>query len=229
MVYPGGKNNVYHKIINLIPPHRVYIETHAGSAAIARYKRPAYQTVLIDRDPKVIKALSAGIANSGEVGLSGWSIVKSDAVAWLHRYQWRGDEFIYADPPYVMSARRQHRPIYRYEYTDRQHKDLLDCLKSLPCMVMISGYWSQMYAAALEDWQVVTFEAITRGGSVATEYLWMNYPEPTVLHDYNYLGDDFRERERIKRKITRWVNRLESLPEVEKNAILAALTGSYST
>lgn len=226
-MYPGGKNNVYQKIINLIPPHRVYIETHAGSAAIARYKRPACQTVLIDLDPEVIKTLSAGIVKGSDA--VHWSIVKSDAVTWLHCYEWRGDEFVYADPPYMMSSRRQHRPIYRYEYTDRQHRDLLDCLKSLPCKVMISGYQSQMYAAALKDWQVVTFEAITRGGKMATEYLWMNYPEPTVLHDYSYLGEDFRERERIKRKITRWVDRLNSLPEVEKNAILAALNSSYST
>ena len=32
-----------------------------------------------------------------------------------------------------------------------------------------------------------------------TEYLWCNYPAPMALHDYRYLGKDFRERERIKR------------------------------
>lgn len=30
MTYPGGKGNAYHKIINLIPPHEVYIEPFLG-------------------------------------------------------------------------------------------------------------------------------------------------------------------------------------------------------
>ena len=36
MTYPGGKggNGFYQKIINLIPPHDVYIETHLGGGAI---------------------------------------------------------------------------------------------------------------------------------------------------------------------------------------------------
>jgi DNA adenine methylase len=33
-----------------------------------------------------------------------------------------------------------------------------------------------------------------------------------ALHDYRYLGEDFRERERIKRKKQRWTDRLERLP-----------------
>ena len=41
---------------------------------------------------------------------------------------------------------------------------------------------------------------MTRGGRLATEWVWMNYPEPIALHDYRYLGEDFREREPIKRK-----------------------------
>jgi hypothetical protein len=32
-----------------------------------------------------------------------------------------------------------------------------------------------------------------------------NFPEPVALHDYRYLGEDFRQRERIKRKKQRWV------------------------
>jgi hypothetical protein len=64
---------------------------------------------------------------------------------------------------------------------------------------------------------------MTRGGTLATEYLWMNYPEPDSLHDYSYLGDNYRERERIKRKKTRWVNRLKKLDRLERKAILWAV------
>ena len=30
MNYPGGKGGVYQRLINLMPPHEVYIETHLG-------------------------------------------------------------------------------------------------------------------------------------------------------------------------------------------------------
>jgi len=41
--WAGGKAGagVYQKLINLIPPHRTYIETHLGGGAIMRYKLPA--------------------------------------------------------------------------------------------------------------------------------------------------------------------------------------------
>lgn len=43
MPYLGGKSQAgtYQRIINLIPPHDVYIEPFLGGGAIARLKRPA--------------------------------------------------------------------------------------------------------------------------------------------------------------------------------------------
>jgi DNA adenine methylase len=43
------------------------------------------------------------------------------------------------------------------------------------------------------------------------------------LHDYRYLGDDFRERERIKRKTKRWTAKLQSMPILERQALLSAI------
>jgi hypothetical protein len=101
--------------------------------------------------------------------------------------------------------------------------DLLAVLKSLPCMVMISGYWSELYAHELKDWRSISFQAMTRGGFPAMEWLWMNYPEPFKLHDYAFLGENFRERERIKRKKMRWTERLKSMPALERFAILSVI------
>ena len=56
-----------------------------------------------------------------------------------------------------------------------------------------------------------------------TESLWMNYPPPQELHDYRFLGDDYRERERIKRKKARWITRLLSMSNIERNALTAAI------
>jgi site-specific DNA-adenine methylase len=43
MPYIGGKSQagVYQRIINLIPPHRVYVEPFLGGGAILRLKSPA--------------------------------------------------------------------------------------------------------------------------------------------------------------------------------------------
>ena len=223
MNYPGGKNSSYQKIINLTPPHATYIEPFAGSGAILRYKRPAVANIAIDADGAAVEALAAAIAASGDT--SAYQFINADAITWLASYPFRGDEFVYADPPYILSSRRQHRQIYRYELSDEQHIELLAILRRLPCKVMISGYWSELYDQALTccGWHIQTFEAMTRGGSIATEYLWMNYPEPIELHDYRYLGDNFRERERIKRKKQRWADRLQKMSILERRAILAVI------
>jgi site-specific DNA-adenine methylase len=218
MNYPGGKNHVYQKIINLIPPHRVYIECFAGSGAILRNKKPATAgNIAIDTDASALANIAQN--NDGAVQL-----VQADALEWLRAYLFQGDEFVYVDPPYLMSTRRQHRHIYRYEMgSEAQHYELLLCLRGLPCKVMLSGYWSELYNQMLTGWYTVSFETVTRGGGKATEWLWMNYPKPLQLHEYTYLGDNFRERERIKRKKARWVERLKRMDIHERQALLAAV------
>lgn len=134
------------------------------------------------------------------------------------------ETFMYCDPPYLMETRKN-GPLYRYEMTREQHIQLLDIIRSLRCLVMISGYWSDLYAAWLHDWHAVSFQAMTRSGTMATEWLWANFPlPPPALHDYRYLGRDFRERERIKRKTQRWQTRLKKMPPLEKYALLQALS-----
>jgi len=129
---------------------------------------------------------------------------------------------VYCDPPYLLETRKS-GPLYRYECTTAQHQKLLIILRQLPCQVMVSGYWSPLYAEALHDWYAVHFEVMTRGGSQATEWLWCNFLPPQSLHDYRYLGQNFRERERIKRKTQRWKARLLKMPALERQALLTAL------
>ena len=216
MQYPGGKNlsGVYQRLINQIPPHRVYIETHLGSGAVMRHKRSAEINIGIDLDDDVLNRWS----NTKDV-----QIVRADATAFLSEFPFQGDEFIYVDPPYLVSTRRSDRSPYRRDYTEVQHVDLLELLIGLPCNVMVSGYRSHLYERYLADWRTVSFPVRIRSGETVNEWLWMNYPEPTQLHDYRYLGESFREREQIRRKIARWTARLEQLPSLERHALLAAL------
>ena len=90
-------------------------------------------------------------------------------------------------------------------------------------MVMISGYESSLYEKSLKSWHIHSFQAATHHG-IATEWIWMNYPAPVELHDYRYLGDNFRERERIKKRTKRWVARLKKMPVLERKAFLSAIS-----
>lgn len=221
MNYPGGKNGsgVYQKIINQMPPHDVYIEAFVGGGAVMRLKRPASENIAIDVDGDVCKMWDSDDGHQ-------INVINGDAISALPVMVGRksGSILVYADPPYLGSTRASDRPIYKHEMTsDEDHIELLTMLKSLPCMVMISGYMSDLYTRELKDWRSISFQSMTRGGFAATEYLWMNYPEPFELHDYQYLGEDFRERERIKRKQIRWRRRLESMPAVERYALLEAV------
>ena len=54
MKYPGGKGRTFQHIVNLIPPHKVYIETHLGGGAVLRNKKPALRTIAIELDERVI-------------------------------------------------------------------------------------------------------------------------------------------------------------------------------
>ena len=216
MHYPGGKgaSGVYQRLINQIPPHRVFIETHLGGGAIMRFKKPAEINIGIDLDKDVLNAWQ----KTGQIQL-----IHADAINYLATYPFIGDEFIYVDPPYLSYTRQSDRAPYKIDYSEEQHIALLEMLATLPCNVMISGYCSPLYERHLAEWRVQSFVVRTRSGAEAEEFIWMNYPAPVELHDYSYLGETFRERERIRRRIERWRARLESLPPLERNALLSAL------
>jgi hypothetical protein len=226
MRYPGGKGGagVYQTIINLIPPHRVYIEAFAGGANIYERKARAEKSILVELDPVQADVLRSTIA--GCIGSAGTHVVNDDAVLFLSSYSWVGDEFVYLDPPYVLSTRTK-KAIYNHEMSDEQHRQILSLLAAMGdrgIRFMLSGYRNPIYdeAAASLGWARVDFNAMTRGG-VRTESVWMNYQAPATLADYAYAGQGFRERERIKRKVHRWVQRLQQLPAIERAALLSAM------
>jgi site-specific DNA-adenine methylase len=222
MSYFGGKqgSGVYQRIINLIPRHRVYIEAFAGHAAVLRKKKAAASTLAVDLDADVCEWLR----RHSEPGKrrKAFTVIHGDAIQYLRNFAWRGDEFVYCDPPYVRATRRSPRDRYRYELSDADHAQLLSVLSAIPAAVMLSGYRSALYDDALSSWHRIDYTAATRRGP-ATESLWLNYRPPSLLHDYRYVGADFRERERIAKKRDRWVSRLMAMPDLERNAIFGAL------
>lgn len=220
MTYPGGKSSsgVYQRIINQLPPHELYIEPFLGSGAIMRLKRPARNSIGIDINQDVVTAFSDYADH-----IPGCTVICADAIFWMATNTIPDDALIYLDPPYLRHTRRQQGRIYRYELSDQQHQELLEIIKGLSCSIAISSYPSVMYETALSDWRVITYQTRTRGSYTATECLWLNYPKPQALHDYRYLGTNYRDRERIKRKQTRWRRRLQDMDPTERYAMLSVI------
>lgn len=210
----------FQRFINLMPPHDVYIETHLGGGSIIRKKRAAKRNIAIEINPDVVKKWN----DTEQVE---FELIQDDALVYLRRFPFEGNELLYCDPPYLRETRRgQKKKIYKYEYTVDQHIEFLEFIKSLSCKVMISGYHSDLYEWTLSDWHVQTFQTTIRK-KIATEWVWMNYEPPVKLHDYRYLGADYRERYRIKEKVKRWTRRLESMPILEQQALMHAMQSVY--
>jgi 16S rRNA G966 N2-methylase RsmD len=223
--YPGSKAGagVAERIIRQMPPHQVYVELFAGSANVFFRKRPAEYSVLVDEDPSTCQALTSAVAGRGDV-----DVVCCHYSQFLvepgKRVPPPASRLIYADPPYLRKVRT--RLFYRKEFASGiEHASLLSALLEQKCMVMISGYWSDLYASMLADWRLVRIPTMTRGGP-REECLWCNFPEPTLIHDPRFAGGDFRERERIKRKQRRWASRFAAMQASERQAVAEALVES---
>ena len=220
--YPGGKggSGVYQKIISLMPKHRAYIECFLGNGSILRYKKPASVNVGIEIDGEIIKQFWS------EPLQANFSIYNDDVIKFLKiplplRFDDK-DILIYLDPPYLKSVRQSNRQIYRYELmSEKEHIELLEILLTLDNNVMISGYDSPLYNRILKDWRKVSFTGISRAGAT-TEVVWMNFDEPLELHDYSYLGDDYRQRENIKRQKQRWISKLKNMDPQKRYLFLSA-------
>lgn len=220
--YPGAKNGagVYQQIISAMPPHDVYIEPFLGTGAVVRRKRPSTSTIVIDADHRAVDAFD-------HKAVPGCTVICGDGIRFLAKYPFTGRELVYCDPPYLKSVRSCQEDYYRHELTDDQHEYLLAILREVRsrAMIMISGYWSDMYAKALPPtaWRTLSYWTTKRNGQRVQEFVWLNFPEPFELHDYRFLGSNFRERERIKRKRERWAQRLVNMPAWERGAILEAI------
>lgn len=217
MRFAGGKNKCYQRLINLIPPHDIYVETHLGSGAVMRHKRPARYSVGFERDPQVVEMWLRN-------GPPSFELVCGDVMSVLDVSRLGRTDFVYADPPYLPETRRRAR-VYRFDYCSEDHEALLTWLRSLSCMVMVSGYRSALYDSELADWERTDFIAKTHAG-VRVESVWMNY-SPVALHDARYVGDDFRQREKLRRLSTRWATRFGRLARLQQQCVLEQLQHVY--
>lgn len=234
--YPGGKSGsgIYQRLINLIPRHRILISAFAGHCGIVRNIKPAAHTIVIDPDENVCQWWDDW--RRGPKGRT-IEIHHCDSIEWLrHRFGLteyfaaqscdcsRAESFVFCDPPYVLSERASGKQ-YAHELCDNGHRRLLWILTRIDATsaasVLLCGYKSPIYKK-LRDWRSIDHRVPTRGG-LQDERIWMNYQEPEMLHDNAFLGNNRRERERIRRRQVNWLSQFKAMGDHERTAMLEVL------
>jgi len=79
----------------------------------------------------------------------------------------------YVDPPYVPKTRDRGTD-YKYEMTEDHHIEMIECLKQLTGMVIVSGYRSELYDRHFAQWHREDKHAFADGASPRTESLWFS-------------------------------------------------------
>ncbi len=124
--------------------------------------------------------------------LRGVVIEKRDAIRVMTMHD--GEETLfYCDPPYLPGTRstkkkkgeRYHS--YPHEMSTDDHRALLNALKRLHGMVILSAYPSRLYDRQLRGWTKVERASLADGALERTEVLWLNplaaerQPQPSFL------------------------------------------------
>ena len=242
--YFGGKGSdgTFQTIINQIPKHDLFIETHAGLARITEHLDNINGiTILNDISSHTCKMLEAKFKEriipssllfdliSPEcikekfVACHGKVIIENmDAIDLLEKYKPLLEVMktvIFSDPPYPLDSRKSNRERYEFEMTDSQHYELIHYLKKVSCFIIICTYPNMIYETEFSSWRNIHYYSNTRKG-MALEYLFLNFDTPWYLQTIKFYGKDFRERERYKKIKKNLESKLKSIPKPILNHIL---------
>ncbi|MFP7756251.1 DNA adenine methylase [Thermodesulfobacteriota bacterium B35] len=112
--------------------------------------------------------------------MQGVVIENLDAIDCIHLHD-SPKTLFYVDPPYLKETRSSGLRGYRHEMTDDDHEKLLNVLRKIQGMVVISGYDNDMYNSILHGWVKQERFALADGGKKRTEVLWMNFQRQQTL------------------------------------------------
>lgn len=257
--YPGGKgaDGTANWIMRHFPPHEVYVEPFAGSGAIARRKRPAPRTLLIELDPITIEWWET----IGAETVPGATIIHGDGLEWWEKNCDRlpPSALVYLDPPYLLKVGAT--DLYNYRFPLKSHQRMLLAAKRASCYVALSGYRSQLYdrelgvpghtAARGGDGREVSVPLMRSCGpspdratthwwrssrrvqvrwsrQLALENLWTNFdPREHAPIVWESAGLNYRDNERIDKKARRWRENFLRLPEGERGHILSRMLAPH--
>lgn len=224
MRYPAGKGapGAWQHIINHIPPCKLFVEVMVGGGAVFKHLSGC-SIAINDIDRSVIDQYDYASCYPE------MRIFNEDYQACMERFRFVKDRAVFLfDPPYLLPTRKNQALLYNYEWQQADHVRFLNAIQDVPFKVMLTHPYHAMYASALHHFYRVPFTYKVRHGMM-NDLLWMNFPPPTELQDYRYIGKDFTDRQRIQRKIARELAKLKELPPIERNAIIAAINDTYKS
>lgn len=96
-----------------------------------------------------------------------------DAFSVMDRFD-TANTLFYVDPPYMFETRYDDTAEYAVELSNEQHVQLLEKLKSLQGMVLLSAYPSQLYSDMLDGWKCLQKSSNTNGNNHKVECLWIS-------------------------------------------------------
>ena len=99
-------------------------------------------------------------------------IENQDALKLIERYN-KEEVFIYADPPYPLSTRKNY--LYEYEMSNEKHMKLLELLKNHKGKVMISSYENELYNKILKGWKKEYKNTTVENSVRRKEVIYINY------------------------------------------------------
>lgn len=154
-------------------------------------------------------------------------IVYNDYKDLIEDFYFNASDFIFADPPYLLSTRINQRRYYKYEFEIQDHIEFLNYVISLKARILITHPSCDLYSEKLKDWVKVPFSYMTRNG-MYNDCIWMNYtPGSIELYNYDCLGNNFTERQQIKRRNNNLLNKIENLPFHERKKVLREISHRY--
>lgn len=214
--YVGNKDfsNVIHFLINRLPKSNNYYSLFFGSGGLEQsdYTREAF-FVCAEKDPDCKDYLFSSTA-----------IIKYNCYKKLIEDNvFTAEDFIFADPPYIFSTRNSGSKYYKFEFDSRSHIEFLNYMISLNCKIMITHPECDLYNENLKGWSKEPFEYRGRNSWIK-DCVYTNYNQSDIeLLNFDALGEDFTDRQRIKRQRKNIVNKFINLDPLIRKAVIRDL------
>lgn len=214
--YIGNKDfsNVIHFLVNRLPKSERYFSLFYGAGGLEKsiYTAAAH-FVCSEKNPDCKKHETSMMA----------TIEYSDYKDLLEENVFTRSDFVFVDPPYMFSTRRAARKYYKFEFNENDHIELLNYMVPMSCRIMITHPECDLYNEYLKGWKRVDLKYMTRKGWF-TDSVYMNYePSNIELLNYDCLGKDFTDRQRIKRQRKNIINKFKSLDPLILKAVVRDL------
>jgi len=88
----------------------------------------------------------------------------------------RENVFMYLDPPYLLETRKN-KKVYRFEFTDNDHEELLKLITNSKAKIIISGYENKLYREYLSGWRFEIKTTKDQAGNKKCECIWLNFED----------------------------------------------------